>query len=140
VRGATRAQRFAAWLSVADIAEQWSPEELWDGVANRPTRLPDTPESTQTEAVPAVAALSRVAPLLARLGYRWGPGGSVGFELATAVATATASSDLESSCVSPFDWSRTTHASCNAPWLKRRPQRGWTRSWKRRTVASRWPI
>jgi phosphoribosyl-dephospho-CoA transferase len=51
--------------------------------------------STQTEAVPAVAALRRVAPLLARLGYRWGPGGSVGFELATAMATATASSDLD---------------------------------------------
>jgi len=95
VRGATRAQRIAAWLAVADIAEQWFPEELWDGVANRPTRLAYAPESIQTEAVPAVAALSRVAPLLARLGYRWGPGGSVGFELATAVATATASSDLD---------------------------------------------
>jgi phosphoribosyl-dephospho-CoA transferase len=95
VRGATRAQRYAAWLSVADIAEQWSPEELWDRLAKRPTRLAYRPESTQTEAVPAVAALSRVAPLLAHLRYRWGPGGSVGFELATTVATATESSDLD---------------------------------------------
>jgi phosphoribosyl-dephospho-CoA transferase len=94
VRGATRMQRFAAWLSVADIAEQWPPEELWDGVANRPAHLASA-KSTQTEAVPAVTALSRVSPLLAHLGYRWGPGGSVGFELVTAVVTATASSDLD---------------------------------------------
>ena len=45
--------------------------------------------------MPAPAALARFAPLLARCGYRWGPGGSVGFELATGVATAIASSDLE---------------------------------------------
>jgi phosphoribosyl-dephospho-CoA transferase len=32
---------------------------------------------------------------LARRGRRWGPGGSVGFEIATGVATATASSDLD---------------------------------------------
>ncbi len=95
VRGATRAERCAAWLSVADIAEKRSPEELWDGLANHPTCLAYAGESTESEAVPAVAALTRVAPLLARLGYRWGPGGSVGFELATAVATATASSDLD---------------------------------------------
>jgi phosphoribosyl-dephospho-CoA transferase len=45
--------------------------------------------------VPALAALARVAPLLALRGYRWGPGGSVGFELATGTVTATASSDLD---------------------------------------------
>jgi phosphoribosyl-dephospho-CoA transferase len=95
VRGTIRAQRFAAWLAVADIAEQWSPEELWDGVANRPTRLAYASAPIRAEAVPALAALSRVAPVLARHGYRWGPGGSVGFELATAVATARASSDLD---------------------------------------------
>jgi len=32
-----------------------------------------------------------VAEKLARRGYRWGPGGRVGFELGTRVATATAS-------------------------------------------------
>ena len=30
-----------------------------------------------------------------RRGYPWGPGGSVGFEIATGAATATASSDLD---------------------------------------------
>jgi hypothetical protein len=82
VRGMARPQGFAALLTVAEIAERLSPEEL--------TGLP--------------YALSRhpgmqwrpwlcwpVAPLLARRGYRWGPGGRVGFELGTRVATATAS-------------------------------------------------
>jgi phosphoribosyl-dephospho-CoA transferase len=45
--------------------------------------------------VPALAALARVAPILARRGHRWGPGGSVGFELATGVSAATLSSDLD---------------------------------------------
>jgi phosphoribosyl-dephospho-CoA transferase len=30
-----------------------------------------------------------------RRGYRWGPGGSVGFEIATGMPTATPSSDLD---------------------------------------------
>ena len=96
VRGPTRAQRCAAWVTVADIAEWRSPEELWDGVENRPapgSALVTAP--TRAEEVPALAALARIAPLLVRRGYRWGPGGSVGFELATGVAAATAASDLD---------------------------------------------
>src|SRR5262249_13207746 len=96
VRGMTRSQRLAAWLAVADVAERRSPEELWDGVENRPTPgLAYAPRQTRREAVPALAALARVAPTLPRHGYGWGRGGSVGFELATAEATATASSDLD---------------------------------------------
>jgi phosphoribosyl-dephospho-CoA transferase len=96
VRGRTRAQRFAAWLAAADIAERRSPEELWDSVENLPVSgLACAPKQTRPETVPALAALTRVAPLLALRGYRWGPGGSVGFELATGAATATASSDLD---------------------------------------------
>jgi phosphoribosyl-dephospho-CoA transferase len=96
VRGITRSQRFAAWLAAADIAERRSPEQLWDDVENRPTPgLAHAPGLARTHAMPALAALARVAPLLARHGYRWGPGGSVGFELATATATVGASSDLD---------------------------------------------
>jgi phosphoribosyl-dephospho-CoA transferase len=96
LRGLTRAQRFAAWLAAADVAERRSPEELWDTVENRPAPgLASAPEQTRAEAVPALTALARVAPLLALRGYRWGPSGSVGFELATGIATATASSDLD---------------------------------------------
>ena len=87
VRGATRTQRFATLLAMANIAEQVSPEELTD--------FRSVLQPTRRDAVPALAALARVAPLLERRGYRWGPGGSVGFELATGAATATPSSDLD---------------------------------------------
>ena len=84
VRGATRSQRFAAWVSVADVVDCRRPEELWGG---------DRRPSSSGRA--ALAALGRVAPLLARSGCSWGPAGSVGFELATGVATANESSDLD---------------------------------------------
>ncbi len=96
VRGLARAQRFASWLEITDMAERRSPEDLWDGADNRPAPgSAYAPARTRSEAAPALAALARIAPLLAGLGYRWGPGGSVGFELATAAVTATASSDLD---------------------------------------------
>src|SRR5580658_1614280 len=87
VRDLERQQRFAAVLAVAEIADRLSPEELTESrhvIARR----------RQDEA-PALAALARVAPILASRGHRWGPGGSVGFEIATGVATATSSSDLD---------------------------------------------
>jgi phosphoribosyl-dephospho-CoA transferase len=87
VRGTTRQQRFAAFLAVAEIAERLSPEDL--------AVSPDIVAPQRRDAVPALSALARVAPVLARRGYEWGPGGSVGFELATGVPTATVSSDLD---------------------------------------------
>jgi phosphoribosyl-dephospho-CoA transferase len=86
-RGSARHQRFAAFLSVAEIAERLSPEDL---VVSRRAA-----EQERGDAVPALAALARVAPVLARRGLRWGPGGSVGFEIATGVPTATSTSDLD---------------------------------------------
>jgi phosphoribosyl-dephospho-CoA transferase len=87
VRGPTRSQRFAAFVAVAEIADRLSPEDL-----TAPGRAPS---QKRRDAVPALAALERVAGLLMRRGYRWGPGGSVGLEIATGVAKATASSDLD---------------------------------------------
>jgi phosphoribosyl-dephospho-CoA transferase len=87
VRGATRTQRFATLLAIAEIAEQVSPEELTD--------FRSVLKPMRRDAVPALAALARVAPLMERRRYRWGPGGSVGFELATGAAITTASSDLD---------------------------------------------
>jgi phosphoribosyl-dephospho-CoA transferase len=87
VRGLVRPERFAAVLAVAEIAEQLSPEELTDSryVIDRKRK----------DVAPALAALARVARILASRGHRWGPGGSVGFEIATGVASATSSSDLD---------------------------------------------
>jgi phosphoribosyl-dephospho-CoA transferase len=87
VRGLTRLQRFAALVAVAEIAERLSPEDL--------TVAGYVPAQKRKDAAPALAALDRVVGLLMRRGYHWGPGGSVGFEIATGVATATAASDLD---------------------------------------------
>jgi phosphoribosyl-dephospho-CoA transferase len=86
-RGSARHQRFAAFVSVSAIAERLSPEDLV--VSGRAFA------QERQDTVPALAALPRVAAVLARCGSHWGPGGSVGFEIATGVATATASSDLD---------------------------------------------
>jgi len=87
VRGLTRSHRFAALVAISEIADRLSPEDLIVAVP--------VIEQKRKDAVPALAALERVADLLMRRGYRWGPGGSVGFELATGIATATALSDLD---------------------------------------------
>jgi phosphoribosyl-dephospho-CoA transferase len=87
VRGPTRSQRFAALVALAEIADRCSPEDLT--VSGRVI------EQKRKDVVPALAALDCIANLLVRRGYRWGPGGSVGFELATGTATATALSDLD---------------------------------------------
>jgi phosphoribosyl-dephospho-CoA transferase len=87
VRGQTRSQRFAAFVAVAEITDRLSPEDL--------TGSGYVIEQNRKDAAPALAALARVAPILVRGGYHWGPGGSVGFEIATGVATARAASDLD---------------------------------------------
>ncbi|MGD0039564.1 MAG: phosphoribosyl-dephospho-CoA transferase MdcG domain-containing protein [Isosphaeraceae bacterium] len=83
----TRQQRFAAFLAVAEITDRLSPEDL--------AASPHVIERERKDAVPALAALARVATVLACRGQCWGPGGSIGFEIATGVAAATPSSDLD---------------------------------------------
>jgi phosphoribosyl-dephospho-CoA transferase len=87
VRGVALGQRFAAFLPVAEITDRLSPEIL---IYSR-----HFIDRRRQDEVPALAALSQVAPLLTRRGYRWGPGGSVAFEMATRMPTATPSSDLD---------------------------------------------
>lgn len=87
VRGSARHERFAAWLALTEIADRLTPEDLID--------QSDMIEPKRREEAPALAALARVAPLLASHRLRWGPGGSAGFEIATGVPTATCSSDLD---------------------------------------------
>lgn len=87
VRGAARAQRFAAFVALGEVSERRAPEEL--------TRVPAELDLRRREAVPALSALARVSTILGPRGQGWGPGGSVGFELATGAPTATPSSDLD---------------------------------------------
>lgn len=84
VRGATRAERLAAWLHPREVLECLTPPQL----AGRAGWLSGA-------RVPALAALESVGALMRRHLLTWGPCGSVGFELASATATATADSDLD---------------------------------------------
>jgi len=60
----------------------------------RDTGLAGAPAPTAT---PALAVLEEVAAILAAHGFagRWGPGGSIGFELASGVRCTTPDSDLD---------------------------------------------
>lgn len=89
VRGGLRAQRCAAWLPDRAIRDCITPQML---AAKQVWR-----QQPSTTATPAVAVLDEVAAILVAQGFagRWGPGGSVGFELASGVPSTTAGSDLD---------------------------------------------
>jgi phosphoribosyl-dephospho-CoA transferase len=83
VRGSGRANRYAMTVAAENVAEVVGPEDL----------AHHTPAPARTLAV--MRTLSAVRPVLDQTGLRWGPTGSVGFELATGVPTATGESDLD---------------------------------------------
>jgi len=89
VRGAARPQRAAAWVSAGAVQECITPQMLAAQHAWRQRR--------DVAITPAVAALEEVAAIFDGHGMagRWGPGGSVGFELASGVPTTTPNSDLD---------------------------------------------
>jgi phosphoribosyl-dephospho-CoA transferase len=87
VRGPTRGQRFATYVLVDDIVERITPEQL---VAEKKWRT-----CPRTRQIGALNVLESVDELLTTRGFRWGPTGSVGFELASGVPTATPASDLD---------------------------------------------
>jgi len=89
IRGDSREQRFGSWISTEAVLESVTPQMLvsrraWD-------------EAPRCGVIPALAALDAVAKIMSEhdLDARWGPGGSVGFELASGTATATTNSDLD---------------------------------------------
>jgi phosphoribosyl-dephospho-CoA transferase len=89
VRGSLRAQRCAAWLPQYAAQARITPQQL---VARRAWR-----HIPSTNANRAILVLEDVAAILAAHGHagHWGPGGSVGFELATALPCTTPQSDLD---------------------------------------------
>ena len=129
VRGMTRQQRFAAFLAVAEIADRLSPEDL--------AASPHVIERERKDAVPALAALARVATVLACRGQRWGPGGSIGFEIATGVAAATPSSDLDLILRQDQRLGPDEAVDLRAALAEAAARRGSTCCWRRRVAASR---
>jgi phosphoribosyl-dephospho-CoA transferase len=89
IRGDVRLQRAAAWLPIHAVEQIVTPQILarqrtWHG---RP----------RTKLLPALWVLDAAAAILEEQGYgdRWGPGGSVGFELASGEPSVSAQSDLD---------------------------------------------
>jgi phosphoribosyl-dephospho-CoA transferase len=97
VRGRTRPERLAAFLSPTDVAARVSPEGL---AAARGWR-----HAFRARWLGAVRVLDAVDELFTFLGLAWGPTGSVGFELATRVAVAGPASDLDVVVRAPEPWS-----------------------------------
>jgi len=81
VRGTTRSERYAMEMEPSDVREVVAPEDLAHAAPGRD--------------LAAMTTLQTVRPLLDGTGLAWGPTGSVGFELATGLHTATAESDLD---------------------------------------------
>ena len=96
VRGRTRGERFAAKLAMEAVAARVSPEDL---AAARTWR--HMPRGRQ---LGSLRVLDAVDELFASLDLVWGPTGSVGFELATGVAAASAASDLDIVVRAPEFW------------------------------------
>ena len=82
VRGRVRHERHAVSLLVSDVGTLVPPESLRE------------PAAAVAGAVPAMRALRACRRILGG-DLCWGPTGSIGFELATGRATATATSDLD---------------------------------------------
>jgi len=82
VRGRARHERHALLLPVSGVETLVRPESL---------RAPAAPAAGEVPAMRALRACRRILDD----GLCWGPTGSVGFELATGRATATAASDLD---------------------------------------------
>jgi len=89
VRGDARQQRAGAWLPIHAVEQIVTPQILarqrtWHG---RP----------RTKLLPALLVLDAAAAILEEHGCEdlWGPGGSVGFELASGVPSVSAQSDLD---------------------------------------------
>ncbi|PLS04859.1 malonate decarboxylase holo-ACP synthase [Neobacillus cucumis] len=83
IRGKQRNQRFGAFLQVQSVIKQIKPEDL------------TAREQWKDKQSPVFAAMEFAKEIFNTHRLSWGPGGSVGFELASGVKTVTSKSDLD---------------------------------------------
>jgi phosphoribosyl-dephospho-CoA transferase len=99
VRGAHRNERWAGSCHPSLVSEILTPQTLLDRAAAAAVARAATAEATaalsRTTAMPALRTLSLLAKRWKSLDSVWGPGGSVGFELATGRHVVTPQSDLD---------------------------------------------
>jgi phosphoribosyl-dephospho-CoA transferase len=96
VRGSTRSQRWPAIVNPDRVTRVITPSELRDKEPVSPERL---------AAIPALRHLLVLREKWSNLNLDWGPGGSVGFELASGYSAATPSSDLDIVLLAPHPFS-----------------------------------
>jgi phosphoribosyl-dephospho-CoA transferase len=84
VRGAQRHERCAGFTRLSDVAEALRPDQL---------RLRLAEDSRRS--LPAFRTLTYLESHLVGLDTSWGPGGSVGYELASGIPTVRTDSDLD---------------------------------------------
>ncbi|GAA3413177.1 malonate decarboxylase holo-ACP synthase [Paenibacillus hodogayensis] len=87
VRGFTRGERFAAWVSAEHIAECVSPEQLAERI--------DWKQAVRSEQIRLFRAMNELSGIYEHYSLTWGPAGSIGFELASGVQTISPTSDLD---------------------------------------------
>jgi len=87
VRGRCRTERFAGFIRASSVVECVSPEALASPEAWLPV--------VRREELPPMRALPVLHATLCGSGLRWGPVGSVGFELASGVPVTHRTSDLD---------------------------------------------
>ncbi len=101
VRGSVRQERWAFAVHLQSVRERVSPEALARGRYWRSV-------GAHRRELPALAVLEAVAGLLEGRGLAWGPGGSVGYELASGLPAVKESSDLDLILRRPEPLPRTT--------------------------------
>jgi phosphoribosyl-dephospho-CoA transferase len=94
VRGGARNQRWAAYCAESWVRTIVTPSEL---VSRMRLASPGAPSLSRAPAIPALRSLAFLShhESWRTLPHQWGPGGSVGFELATGRPTAAPQSDLD---------------------------------------------
>jgi len=86
VRGDARHLRYAGWVAPEDVDRALSPQALREHAVCL---------SVMRAALPAARALAAVEQVWTGWSLPWGPGGSLGFELATGWPTVAQASDLD---------------------------------------------
>ncbi|CAG7652668.1 malonate decarboxylase holo-ACP synthase [Paenibacillus allorhizosphaerae] len=105
VRGAGRTQRFAAYLPTRSVKEAVTPVQLAVQARWRGYSLGADSQ--------AFSQLEEIADYYNRAGIRWGPTGSVGFELASGTGTVHPGSDIDLAIYLPQRVERKTVARWN---------------------------
>ena len=100
VRGAQRNERWAGVCHQDLVSRILTPPMLLSRLVTASPSAPSTSASrpvspTRADSIPAVRTLALLVDCWTALAFSWGPGGSVGFELATGHPVATAQSDLD---------------------------------------------